>query len=264
MNDSSQPSPRELRQARNYALHQEFINDTYPIVRELDVTGIPEHSDRHAVIIEPREHPHLEYVLRNVMFFLGPGWGLRIICGRQNYEFVRGLVAGWGSVRLHVLDTDNLTRDEFRNLRKNSRFWADLRGDMLLCFETDTMLRRPGIDAFMEYDYIGAPWNKKQAVSDVVRVGNGGLSLRRRSTMIDMCLRGKTHTIPSEDSYFSIQLHLHKDEVNLPSVEVARTFAVESLYYPDPLGLHKPWSYLRYSEMLSLYESITYKHPQPN
>lgn len=258
MTTATEIPPRQRRIARNYALHEEFINDTYPMVRQLELPRIPERSDRVAVIIEPREHPYLEYVLRNTMYFLGPSWGLQIVCGKQNYEFVRDLVTDWGVVRINVLDVDNLTREEFRDLRKNSKFWAGLAGDMLLCFETDTLLRRPGVEPFLDYDYVGAPWNRKQAVSDVVRVGNGGLSLRRRRTMIDMCLRGKTHAIPSEDTYFSIQLHLHRDELNLPSVEVARQFAVESLYYPDPVGLHKPWNYLRYSEMLTLYEGIRY------
>ncbi len=244
--------------ARNYALHEDFINNTYPAVRQLELPRIPVNTDRFAVIIEPRIHPHLEYVLRNTMYFLGPHWGLQIVCGRQNHDFIRTLVSDWGNVRIIALDVDNLSREAFRDLRKNSSFWAGLAGDMLLCFETDTLLRRCGVEFFLEYDYVGAPWNRKQAVSDVVRVGNGGLSLRRRSTMIDMCLRGKTHAIPSEDTYFSIQLHLHRDEFNLPSVEVARQFAVESLFYPDPLGLHKPWNYLRYSEMLTLYEGIRY------
>lgn len=242
----------------NVELHNEFIQDTYPIVREFEFRSIPAESDYFAVIIEPRPHPHLEYVLRNVMHFLGDGWGLFVVAGSGNREFVTNMLSGWSTVWVRFLEAENLTREEFRALRKSVPYWRGLKGKKLLCFEVDALLCRPGIDKFTQFDYIGAPWSKELTVSDVVRVGNGGLSLRSKQAMIDMCQRGKTRTIPSEDSFFSLHLHLHKDEYRLPTVEEAMQFSVETLYYPTPLGFHKPWPYLRRSELLTLYDGIDY------
>ena len=246
------------RYVANLKLHDSFLRDTSACVRELDIPTIPKESNNFAVILEPRSHPHLEYVLRNVMYFLGDGWGLYIVCGRSNQEFVSRIVADWGSVWIETLDCDNLTRHQFRSLRKSANFWRNLKGEKLLCFESDALLCRSGVGEYLDYDYIGAPWSVGQAVSDVVRVGNGGLSIRSRQAMIDMCLRGKTHTIPSEDSYFSMQLHLHRDEYNLPDVEVAKTFSVETMYHPTPLGFHKPWPYITKAELLTIYGNINY------
>jgi len=249
----------ELRRYKaNFKIHSEFIMDTYNKVREFDFTSIPVESDYFAVIIEPRPLPHLEYVIRNVMHFLGEGWGLYIVGSNSNREHLIEITRGWNHVTMEILDVDNLSREEFRAMRKNHKYWGRLKGKKLLCFESDTLLCRQGIHEFTEFDYIGAPWGEKYAVSDVVRVGNGGLSIRSRQAMIDMCHKGKPRVIPSEDSFFSIQLNLHKDDYNLPDVETAMQFSVESMYYPTPLGIHKPWLYMSKAEMLTIYDSINY------
>ncbi|TVY17931.1 hypothetical protein LARI1_G004465, partial [Lachnellula arida] len=41
--------------------------------------------------------------------------------------------------------------------------------------------------------------------------------------------------------------------IKLPSVEIARTFAVETIDYPNPLGLHQPTRFIQ-NHMLSLDE----------
>jgi hypothetical protein len=211
------------------------------------------------VIIEPRPHPDLAYVIRNMMHFLGDHWGLCIVTSKSNVEFIRTILPGWKNYHLRELPGTNLTREEFRHLRKSEQFWNQLPGKKLLCFETDTLLCRSGIEEFLHYDYVGAPWTINQSPSRVVRVGNGGLSLRSKQAMIELIGCGKPHVIPSEDTYFSIQLQLYKDLYNVPDVKTAMTFAVETLFYPRPLGLHKPWFYRTTDEMTALYGSIRYR-----
>ncbi len=251
-------SNRQKRQYQNLQIHKEFMADTLSRLREFDVSAIPGNTDKFAVIIEPRPHPDLEYVLRNVMYFLGPEWGLLIVAGPGNKEFLTQLFQGWGEVTILWLNQENLSREEFRNLRKSAPYWRGLKGKQLVCFETDSIMCKSGIDAFLDYDYIGAPWAKAYAPSDVVRVGNGGFSLRSKQAMIDMCMKGKADNIPSEDAFFSIQLNLHKEDYKLPDVETAKYFSVESIYHPSPLAIHKPWSYLTKAEILTLYDTIHY------
>lgn len=246
------------RRLANLKFHEDFVEDTYAQVKNLELPPIPEKTDYVAVLIEPRPHKHLEYVIRNIRHFLGPGWGLYIVGSRSNREVLLKIVEGMTNAQLEFLDVDNLSREEFRDLRKSFSYWHRLPGKKLLCFETDTLLCRSGVFEFTDYDWVGAPWKKGFAISDVVRVGNGGLSIRSRQAMMDMCARGKPRVIPSEDSYFSLHLHLHKDEYKIPSVDVAKQFSVETLYYPTPLGIHKPWLYLTRSELMSIYDTIKY------
>ena len=244
----------------NFAAYKAFLSDTWPNLKNLPTPVCPRDSDRFAVIIEPRIHMDLEYVMRNVMHFLGGGWGLMIFSGTANNNYVQSLVENWGDVVIYKLDFENLTRHQFRNLRKNSDFWAQIPGEFLLCFETDSILCRHGIDNFLEYDYIGAPWVESVAPSPRVRVGNGGLSLRRKSTMIDICESVKVDRIESEDAFFSIHLNLNKDRYNLPSIEEAMRFSSETLYAENPLGIHAAWKYLETDQFQSILNGIWYSN----
>jgi hypothetical protein len=243
---------------RNRAAWDKFVDDTLPVVRRLKIPEIPEVSDNFAVIIEPRIHRHLEYVLRNVMHFLGEGWGLQVFAGQSNARFISEIVKDWGYVHLFTLDFANLTRRQFRNLRKTAAFWREIPGENLLCFEVDSILCRPGIDEFLGYDYVGAPWHEYFSPSPRVRVGNGGLSLRRRSTMIEICEPIIVDRIESEDCFFAIHLQLNADRYKVAPVDVARRFSVETMYHPSPLGFHKAWDYLTESEFQSILDSISY------
>lgn len=251
-------NPTATRRARAETIFHEFVSETYPFLREFAFKNIPARSDYFAVIVEPRPDPMLDYVLRNVMHFLGDGWGLQIFTSAANEAFVRRIVDGWETVYVDILGKEDFSREDFRKLRKSADYWALLRGEHLLCFETDSILCRRGVDKFLEYDYVGAPWVEGMALSDMVRVGNGGLSLRRRSCMVDLCITCKGHPIPSEDTFFSLHLHLKKDKYRVAPVEVAQRFSVESMYYESPVGIHKAWAYLSDAQLEVILGKIRY------
>jgi hypothetical protein len=250
--------PKSVRQSMAISAYYEFIRDTYPVVERFEFNNIPEHSEKFAVILEPRREPLLEYVLKNVMHFLGEGWGLQIFAGNKNEDYVREITRNWKTVHIENIGVDNLRREEFRALRKDPEFWKKMRGETLLCFETDTLLCRRGVDEFLGYDFIGAPWTEKMAISPTVRIGNGGLSVRRRDAMIDICESCNSKVIPSEDSFFSYHLHLRKEEFNLPTVDTANRFSVESMFYPEPIGFHKPWLYITEDRLRVILKSVDY------
>jgi len=57
---------------------------------------------------------------------------------------------------------------------------------------------------------------------------------------------------PEDQWYYARMRDLEKKEseegieavINLPSKEIARTFAVETIDYPHPLGLHQPMRFI--------------------
>jgi hypothetical protein len=105
-------------------------------------------------------------------------------------------------------------------------------GEKILMFQMDSLLLRYGIDGFLKYDYIGAPWTKPKEGSFI---GNGGLSIRTKQKMIDIVKNNNTYLPEWEDIYFVKHL---KD--NLPTIDVAMRFSVEDIFYPKPIGLHNP------------------------
>jgi hypothetical protein len=87
---------------------------------------------------------------------------------------------------------------------------------MFLVFQTDSMiLNKDRIYDFMNYDYVGAPfntkfkWLQKYPKTDFYNVGNGGLSLRRKSKMMEILLNNKLKNI-NEDTYFAFYKNFNK------------------------------------------------------
>ncbi|MBN2322398.1 MAG: hypothetical protein JXQ30_01590 [Spirochaetes bacterium] len=193
-------------------------------------------KDRCAVVVELRRHPHLSYVLRNVAYFLGESWRIHIFCGLDNEEFVREIVQGWGGVSITNLGRKNYSKEDYSRLLLSCTFWRGIEAEHVLIFQTDSILRRRGIEEFLRYDYVGAPWLSPDTPDTG---GNGGLSLRRKSVMLSILKSGPPPGRgEAEDVYFCRRLD--EGGYNTAPKDVALRFSVEELFHPDPLGTHIP------------------------
>jgi hypothetical protein len=199
---------------------------------------IYENTDYQAVIVEPREHKDLETVIKMVMYFLNESasdikWGLSIFHGEKNKKMVKKITKKWNNLDLHNLWIEDLPGLEYNQLLKGSKFWKSIDSENILIFQTDSTLLKFGIDKFISYIYIGAPWIRFR---EGKIVGNGGLSFRKKSKMIEISETYVNDEITMEDIYFCKYL---KDE-DLPDIGIAKQFSVEDVEYDDPLGVHQP------------------------
>ena len=122
-----------------------------------------------------------------------------------------------------------------------------LRHEFMLVLQTDALLLRDDLDAWMArpYDYVGAPWpegveilvNLDRYAGDhgqvvKARVGNGGLSLRRNRACLALmeefpqALAYFTASASSEDLFFSIMGAVSR-QFCLPNEWVAAQFSLE-------------------------------------
>lgn len=203
----------------------------------------PAQSDRLAIIVDTRDELFLLHVIRIAIHHLAPkGFSFLFVHGTENAVFAKTLIAPLG-VSLRELPVPHLTPTLYSELLAHRPFWDDLKSEHVLLYEMDTFIRHGNIEPFLEYDYVGAPWKPSQCpwVTSKSRVGNGGLSLRRRSAML-RCLDTRSPRYDSSEDVFFAQTC--EDLLYLPSIDVARSFAVETWEHPDPLGFHKPWLYL--------------------
>lgn len=199
---------------------------------------IYENTQNTAVIVEPREHKDLEVVIKNVMYFLNEyesteKWGLKIYHGTKNEDFVKNIVKHWKNVKLENLNIEDLQGIEYNNLLKTSNFWKSTPTNNVLIFQTDSLLLKFGIHKFISYIYIGAPWTR---LREGKIVGNGGLSFRKKSKMIEISETYVNDEIKMEDIYFCKYLK----DVDLPDIGIAKQFSVEDVEYDDPIGIHQP------------------------
>ncbi len=209
-----------------------------------------------AVIVEPRKHAALEFVIRNVVAKVN--CPICVYHGSSNKEFVLEILKHLpaNKITLHDMKVSNLTRDQYSRLLVSKRFWESLEGRSVLVFQTDSMfLKSPrDIKRYLRYDYIGAPWTHSK---HRLKVGNGGFSLRNRRSM--MWLIDKYWKSPglvqlkwhkkAEDVFFALMVNRFKWRFRVPSAHTASTFSVESKFTLGSLAIHKAWKHLSKKRM---------------
>lgn len=192
-----------------------------------------------AIIIDPRVHQAFEIVLNNFLSNLDNRWNFIIICGNLNLSFLINLinlkfVNHKHRITLVKLNINNINAQYYSNILMNKHFYSLIPTEMFLIFQLDTLLSNVynnNIYDFMEYDYVGAPWPQGD-------VGNGGLSLRRKTKMLEVIERLPPDPTNNEDLFFcrnNLNI-LHK-----PSADEAKKFSVEAVFYDKPFGIHKPY-----------------------
>ena len=201
-----------------------------------------------AVIVEPRRHPALSFVLRNVVMNLSADWKILIFHGKDNREYVKDIISTMEDTSRFLtpiqLEIDNLSFEQYNAVLMNHAFYRCIHTETILIFQTDAMILEPSkLNDFLEFDYVGAPW-------PTGNVGNGGLSLRKKSKMLAIATT-VNHFHVNEDMYFSMQKVI---PLKKPTVEDAKRFAVETVFYDSPFGIHAPWKHLKDEEMCKLKE----------
>jgi hypothetical protein len=195
-------------------------------------------SKHYAVIIEPRQHLNLALVMKSTLYYLNENespikWGLQIFHGTNNEDYVKNITKDWVGVEYFNMGVRNLSNIEHSEYMETSNFWKNVKGDKALIFQTDSLLLRSGVDEFLPYDYVGAPWRKPK---ENQWVGNGGLSLRTVSKMIEICENNPVTEQIWEDIYFM----KHMKGIGVADVETASKFSMEDVFSKNPLGVHNP------------------------
>lgn len=192
-----------------------------------------------AVIVEPRKHKALSYVLKNAVENLDDNWEIIILHGNQNEQYVIDILddklkEDKHRIMMHNLNVDNLTIEEYNDLLTSKKFYDYVPYEYFLIFQTDSFICenfKQMIYDFIDYDYVGAPQEHW--------VGNGGLSLRKKSKMLEIVEKDKRKPNENEDLFFTKKEH----NLNIPSKETAGKFSNEYIYTDESFGVHKPWAY---------------------
>ena len=206
-------------------------------------------------------------------------WRVVFFCSEGNASWVRRELLG-RVPQAHVvpweerLGVEKFTIDVYNDLMTSSDLWSHpvFAGDHVLTIQDDGVIMRPGIEndtEMMSYDFVGAPWVQagdnalilsQAGVDRSELVGNGGISLRRRSAMLaaisaDQQLTGGRgvrtlfyqNMIPvPEDVFFSARVARcsPRSVANRFSFEQCVPSPTSSPPPTPPYAFHKPWCYL--------------------
>ena len=205
------------------------------------------------VIVEPRKHKNLEYVLKNFDEGMDSTWDLYVFHGKSAAEFAQAASREITKRRVYLLPlhTDNLTADEYNVLFKDASFWDRVNAETILVFQTDVVLCSKSlhtINQFTKYDYIGCSvddknigfggWRWSSSHPDDYFYGSGGMSLRKKSFMMK-CIADHLN-IPKnypEDVFYS---NCVSKSPNKPkSAVVINNFCTQNKYVNNSLGAHR-------------------------
>ncbi|CAG8959377.1 hypothetical protein HYFRA_00001275 [Hymenoscyphus fraxineus] len=201
---------------------------------------------------------------------LGPSWPIIVYASVEDVGlFSTATALGRyilsGTVQIKTLPQTVFLSDEdsFSEFLTSKWIWEDLApAEHVFLFRSDGMLcanAARSVEDYFEYDFVGAP-----AVDGKVVDYNGGLSLRKRSTILKV-LEGwewkeekarnekeKKKGVLFEDQWFFNHIKMLQERqeaegilpsaegaINLPTAEVARTFSEGNIDYPNPLGVHQ-------------------------
>jgi hypothetical protein len=203
------------------------------------------------VIVETRCIPNIREIVENHIEFTG--WPVLFFHGQSNLEFLKEQLKGF-EVRFNELPVDNLNEAQYNKLLTSYSFWHSIPYDKILIFQHDSRLLRKGIEEFLEWDYVGAPWLWQK------NGGNGGLSLRSRKAMLDI-IKAKPYnpaTQGNEDVYFANAMYRNANYKLAPRY-VCEKFACEAIFKLGTFGYHAISKYMSKEQVAQIqnqYESI--------
>lgn len=231
-------------------------------------------NDHVVMLVEPRNHPMLEAVVRNVMYFMNgledtlPGkWNLHIFCGTENEQAIRDAFPDW-KIKLTNLGVPNMNANMHNKLLLQIPFWKTINEENILVIQTDVMMFRPMPEYLTSFDFIGAVYLNPNERTPDGKGFNGGFNFRKKSAVLD-CLnrvsiadvenyrksRAKNrlpsleyHNRIAEDVFMNHSFEML--EKKFPTEEDACKFSTEAIYTKDSVGIHGwQWSFFPFEKL---------------
>jgi hypothetical protein len=235
---------QEKTQLHHNRIHYEpFIFDwlrkhTLPTLQEFwEQHSPPLTATKTICIIERREHPNFEYILKNVCYYCRD-WSITIICSNENYSYVKRFVQDKPATILPLFEgfgTPEQGKLEYNELLQTENFWTGIDAEFILTVEMDCYLLRPLPQEMFAYDYVASPWAWKKDSQ------GGGLSLRRRDAMLQICKSEQPIYPNAQDCWACDGCKLL--QLKIPPYEIAVKLFMESCYYQAPVGVHQWWTF---------------------
>ncbi len=204
-----------------------------------------------AIIIEPRKHKALYFVLHNMLDCLPCEWNIVFFHGNLNVEYSLPIVNELNGlyhdrIKMVSLGIDNLNLFQYSELLATKSLVYDyINTEYFIVFQTDSMMFKKNMYLLhhfitSNYDYVGSPWLRSgyKITENCDYIGNGGFSLRKTSKMLEIIDK-----IPwnqqYEDLYFATKYN--DIEVKKPSYDTALQFCFDEAFHSVALAAHKPW-----------------------
>jgi hypothetical protein len=199
-------------------------------------------TDGTAVIVEPRNHKALSFVLTNMHNNLPKNWN--IIWCHTDITDTKTILEKVKIPRLSTLllkHKGNMNIGDYNNLLCSEEFWNYFNKENILIFQTDSIIISESpfdLREYLDFDYIGSPW---PFIDMFQYCGNGGLSFRKKSAMLKVIKTLGPNPGMPEDVFMSTNA---RHVIKVAPRYIAQRFGKE-LVKDDRLffGCHKMYAY---------------------
>lgn len=203
------------------------------------------------VLFVERQHGNNLIVpaIYNAVAHLPASWPIQVFAGealaQANAHALEALLAA-RRLQLTVLKRGpGLPNPADRNaVLKTTEFWDSVVCDKAVMFDhTTAFCAEPAvpIEAFVGFDYVGAPWKWADPASPFAVGGNGRLSIRSRALMAAVARKFDPKVKPmNEDMWFIEHMQLLGGGGASPNISTRAQgvrWAVEELPFPRPVGV---------------------------
>lgn len=189
--------------------------------------------------IDGRPFINRELIIRDHLRYLPPDWDCLVFTPRKN-SYLAGVFHPKERVKFFEIP-ESFAGDYWSHalsVASNAELWEILCAyERVVFFEHDSMILRKGVEEFLGWDYIGAPWPASRPwVAASGRVGNGGLSIRNPRKFLEIVKGEKPGPQEGEDLFFG--RYFKKYHVNVAPVDVAEKFSCEATFKLGTFGCH--------------------------
>jgi hypothetical protein len=235
-------------------------------IRATQTINYYENADKIALIIDPRYDYLMEAVIRQHMYFLNhEGWNLMIVShsmyrDKIKADFPNCIFAEISEgIIYYKNDKPNITIDGYNKMFLSPHFWLSIPAENVLVFQKDCFMYKMFSSEFIDYDFVGA-----RSVLYIENDGtqrliyNGGLSLRKKSAMMDCLEKMSFQHIydiiepiindiktpvnlykKNEDIFFSFACKILNKKI--PDMHLMPAFSVESEFNMET-SFHHGWN----------------------
>jgi len=177
------------------------------------------------ILVETQRNPVDESIDRHLRF-LPADWIPIVVCSAKNEDMIK--------CKKYIVNpiTPDRYYHDYNQLFARPEFWRTFTEyeRVMICHQ-DSGLLRTGVEDFMQYDYVGAPWVFQD------HGGNGGLSLRNPRTMTEIALRFRYSLREYEDVFFCNRMH-ENNIGKLAPRKVCERFSCETIFALGTFGYH--------------------------
>ena len=198
-----------------------------------------------AVITETRPMAIIQQTVEDHLSMLPDDYELVVFCSKSNIRYFNAF-----DCRKYIVNVNTL--HDYNKLMTSEFYWSKLLAfDHVLVFQTDSKILRKGIEEFYGFDFIGAPIKNID-----FPCMNGGLSLRKPQTMMNILKRTPYHSMLGFEDIYYCNILKRQPLTKLPSKETAHSFSVETMFNLGSFAYHAANKYInnnQFHELISQY-----------